>query len=89
MLIGFPSSRTLITTDEVESDLLQYNIMNYAYMHNHHTESFALLCTNYSVYLMGTTVINIIAPVGGEGLAWVRGYSMCTRVCAQTLDKAG
>ena len=38
---------------------------------------------------LGTTVINIIAHVGGEGLAWVQGYSMCTRVRAQTLDKAG
>ena len=65
-------------------------------MRNHHTEGFALLCTNYSAYLMGTTVINIIAHVGGEGLAWVRGYSMHTRTCTdprqdrtQTLDKTG
>ena len=46
-------------------------------MHNHHTEGFALLCTNYSAYLMGTTVINII----GEGLAWVQGYSMHMCTC--------
>ena len=58
-------------------------------MHNHHTKGFALLCTNYSAYLMGITVININAYVGGEGLVWVRGYSMCTCVRAQTLDKAG
>ena len=58
-------------------------------MCNYHTEGFALLCTNYSAYLMGTTVINIIVHVGGEGLALVRGYSMCTRVRAQALDKAG
>ena len=58
-------------------------------MHNHHTEGFALLCTNYSAYLMGTTVINIIVHVGGEGLAWVQGYSMYTCVRTQTLDKAG
>ena len=35
------TSRTLIT-DEVESDRLQYNVMN--------TEGFGLLCTNYSGY---------------------------------------
>ena len=68
---------------------VQYSVMNYASMRNHHTEGFALLCTNYYVqpaYLMGTTVINIILRVGGEGLAWVRGYSMCTRVHAQAQD---
>ena len=44
-------------------------------------------CANYSAYLMGTTVINIFAPVGGEDLAWVRGTHASVR--AQTLDKAG
>ena len=38
---------------------------------------------------MKTAVINIIARVGGEGLAGVHGYSMCTHVHTQTLDKAG
>jgi len=38
---------------------------------------------------MGTTVINIIVRVGGEGLPWVRGYSMCTCVRGQALDKTG
>ena len=71
---------------------VQYNLMNYMYASMRHTKGFALLCTNYYVYpahLMGTTVINIIAHVGGEGLPWIRGYSMCTRVRAQALDKAG
>ena len=49
-------------------------------MHNYHTECFALLCSNYSAYLMGTTVINIIAHVGGEGLAWIQVCAHAYRV---------
>ena len=51
----------------------------------------ALLCTNYYVLITWVAVINIhvVVRVGGEGLAWVQRYSMCTHVHAQTLDKAG
>ena len=47
--------------------------------------------TCYTRYLMGTKVICMIAHAG-EGLAWVRGCSMCTRTYVHRLysmkDKA-
>ena len=42
-----------------------------------------VLCT---CYLMGTKVVCMIVRAGGGGLAWVLGCSMCTCVCAQTLQ---
>ena len=53
-----------------------------------HNVSYAYLLRMLYVQPHRTKVISIIAHVRGEGLACVGGCSMCTRVCAQTLQHA-